>query len=123
MAVLRPPADSDLPQRLPAGEQTVATGMVLALARREAFVHGVRIHLTPLETRLLTALAQAGGRPLAVDELIRRVWPGADGADPVYVWVAVRRLRQKLEPDPSRPVFVHTVRGGGYRLGDPATGD
>jgi two-component system response regulator RegX3 len=100
------------------GARIVATGLLLDLSRREAVVAGTRIALTPLESRLLAALASAGGRPLTTDQLLACVWAGADGADPVYVWVAVRRLRQKLEPDPSRPVFIHTVRGG-YRLGDP----
>jgi DNA-binding response OmpR family regulator len=115
--VLRRMAD-----RIPSEEQTVATGMVLALRRREAIVNGTKFKLTPVESRFLGALAAAGGQPLSTDQLLARVWSGADGADPVYVWVTIRRLRQKLEPDPAKPVFIHTVKGGGYRLGDP-TGD
>ncbi len=115
--VLRRMAD-----RIPSEELTVATGMVLALRRREAIVNGAKFKLTPVESRFLGALAAAGGQPLSTDQLLARVWSGADGADPVYVWVTIRRLRQKLEPDPANPVFIHTVKGGGYRLGDP-TGD
>jgi two-component system, OmpR family, response regulator ResD len=108
-----------MPERIPAEEQTVATGLVLALRRREAVVNGTRIRLTPVESRFLGALVAAAGEPLTTEQLLARVWAGADGADPVYVWVTIRRLRQKLEADPSQPVFIHTMKGGGYRLGDP----
>ncbi len=106
--------------RIPSEEQVVANGLVLALRRREAIVNGTKLKLTPVESRFLGALAATGGQPLSTEQLLSRVWSGADGADPVYVWVTIRRLRQKLEPDPANPVFIHTVRGGGYRLGDPA---
>jgi DNA-binding response OmpR family regulator len=112
-----------MPERIPSEEQTVATGLVLALRRREAVVNGTRIRLTPVESRFLGALVAAAGEPLTTEQLLARVWAGADGADPVYVWVTIRRLRQKLEADPSQPVFIHTVKGGGYRLGDPAGDD
>ncbi|MGZ8528800.1 MAG: winged helix-turn-helix domain-containing protein, partial [Candidatus Limnocylindrales bacterium] len=39
-----------------------------------------------------------------------------DGADPAYVWVAIRRLRRKIEVDPDEPRHLLTDRGGGYRL-------
>jgi len=106
--------------RIPSEEQVVGTGMVLALRRREAIVKGTKFKLTPVEARFIGALAAAGGQPLTTEQLLARVWSGADGADPVYVWVTVRRLRQKLEPDPANPAFIHTVPGGGYRLGDAA---
>lgn len=112
-----------MPDRAASEEQQVATGLALALRRREAVVNGRRIRLTPVESRFLGALAAAGGEPLTTEQLLARVWADADGADPVYVWVTIRRLRQKLEPDPAHPVFVHTVKGGGYRLGDPAPDD
>lgn len=111
---------SRLDDRIPAEEVAVGEGLSLVLRRREAIVDGTVVRLTPIETRLLGTLSAAPGRPVTTDQLLSRVWAGADGADPVYVWVTVRRLRQKLEPDPSRPRFIHTVRGGGYRLGPPA---
>jgi DNA-binding response OmpR family regulator len=57
---------------------------------------------------------------VTTEQLLARVWAGVDGVDPAYVWVSIRRLRQKLEPDPGHPRFLHSVKGGGYRLGDPA---
>ena len=106
--------------RIPAEEQSPATGLTLILRRREAIVDGHLIRLTPIETRLLATLAAAGGKPVTTEQLLARVWADSDGADPVYVWVTVRRLRQKLEPDLARLRFLHTARGGGYFLGNPA---
>jgi DNA-binding response OmpR family regulator len=108
-----------LEDRIPVEEVSVGDGLSLILRRREAYVDGTMVKLTPIETRLLATLSATPGKPVTTDQLLARVWGASDGADPVYVWVTVRRLRQKLEPDPSRPRFLHTVRGGGYRLGGP----
>jgi DNA-binding response OmpR family regulator len=108
-----------LEDRIPVEEVKIATGLSLVLRKRQAIVDGTAIHLTPIETRLLATLSATTGRTVTTDQLLSRVWADADGADPVYVWVTVRRLRQKLEVDPANPRFLHTVKGGGYRLGDP----
>jgi len=72
--------------------------------------------LTPTEVRLLQVLIAFLDRTVATETLLDRVWSDADGADPSYVWVSVRRLRRKLEIDPDRPRFLITERGVGYRL-------
>ena len=72
--------------------------------------------LTPTEGRLLQVLAASVDRVVPTDELLGRVWTDADGADPSYLWVTVRRLRRKLEADPDKPRYLITERGIGYRL-------
>ena len=78
--------------------------------------------LTPTEARLLQVLAASVDRVVSTDELLARVWTDADGADPSYLWVTVRRLRRKLEVNPDHPRYLLTERGIGYRLisGTPA---
>ena len=56
------------------------------------------------------------GQTVATDTLLSRGWAETEDADPSYVWVTMRRLRQKIERDPNRPVHLQTVRGVGYRL-------
>ena len=72
--------------------------------------------LTPTEARLLQVLAASLDRVVPTHELLDRVWTDADGADPSYLWVTVRRLRRKLEADPDQPRYLLTERGVGYRL-------
>ena len=53
---------------------------------------------------------------MTTETLLARGWAETEDADPSYVWVTMRRLRQKVELDPNRPVHLQTVRGIGYRL-------
>lgn len=94
----------------------------LNLAARQAVTLTGTHALTPIETRLLGVLAAALDRTVATETILDRVWSDADGADPSYVWVTVRRLRRKLEVDPDHPRFVLTDRGLGYRLASSASG-
>ena len=86
------------------------------LATRQMTTPTGNHQLTPTEARLLQVLAASVDRVVPTDELLGRVWTDADGADPSYLWVTVRRLRRKLEPDPDNPRYLITERGIGYRL-------
>jgi DNA-binding response OmpR family regulator len=86
------------------------------LTARQLTTSGGNQQLTPTEARLLQVLASAIDRVVRTEELLDRVWTHADGADPSYLWVTVRRLRRKLEPDPDKPRYLITERGMGYRL-------
>ena len=92
------------------------TAVEVDLATRQITTPGGSHQLTPTEARLLQVLAASVDRVIPTDELLDRVWTDADGADPSYLWVTVRRLRRKLEADPDRPRYLLTERGIGYRL-------
>ena len=78
---------------------------------------GSELNLTPTEFRLLTYLAQHPGQVFSRTQLLEQVW-GSDGEfySDKTVSVHVRRLREKIEHDPSDPTIVLTVPGIGYRL-------
>lgn len=86
------------------------------LSTRRITARGSTQQLTPTEARLFLVLAAAIDRIVPTDELLNRVWTDADGADPSYLWVTIRRLRRKLEVDPDKPEYLLTERGVGYRL-------
>jgi len=80
---------------------------------------GAEVPLTPKESGLLKFMAAQAGRALTRDEILRRVW----GYD-VFVTArsidrCVNTLRKKIEPDPSRPTFIRTIREIGYRFEMP----
>ena len=104
--------------RPPAGAAPIVTGKLLIdVARHSVHVDGVPVVLTPKEFDLLRALAEAGGRVLAREFLLDRVWGYATAGEleSRTVDVHVRRLRVKLGDEGRRIV---TVKGVGYRL-DP----
>jgi DNA-binding response OmpR family regulator len=88
--------------------------LVVDGARRTVTRAGRSITLTAREFDLLHFLMSNAGRAFSRDELLRHVWGWSFG-DQSTVTVHVRRLREKVEPDPSRPVRVETVWGVGYR--------
>ncbi|MGY1828440.1 MULTISPECIES: response regulator [unclassified Blastococcus] len=77
---------------------------------------GETLSLTRTEFRLLCELAADPGRVLSREELLERVWGYDYFGDSRLVDVHIRRLRKKIEPDPSNPTLVTTVRGMGYRV-------
>ncbi len=105
-----------LGDKVPRQELVVGPDLRLELHRRTATVRGRRVQLTPTESRLLYAMAANLGATVTTDTLLERGWGDTEDADPSYVWVTMRRLRQKIEPDPDNPVHLVTVRGTGYRL-------
>jgi len=86
------------------------------LERRQVRVAGQEIHLTPTEYALLTALVANPGAVMTDRALLQRVWGPEYGSENHYVHVYMARLRKKLETDPSRPRFIRTEPGVGYRL-------
>jgi len=108
-------------ERVPRKGLDLGPDLILELHRRQAIVKGEAVQLTPTESRLLFALAANLGQTVTTETLLIRGWAETDDAEPSYVWVTMRRLRQKLEVDPNHPTHLVTVRGLGYRLVPAAT--
>jgi two-component system KDP operon response regulator KdpE len=105
-----------LGDRVPRKSLVLGPDLTLELHRRTAIVNGATVQLTPTESRLLYSLAANLGQTVATETLLARGWAETEDADPSYVWVTMRRLRQKIERDPNHPAHLITVRGVGYRL-------
>ena len=92
-----------LGDRVPRQRLDLGPNLALELHRREAIVAGKTVSLTPTESRLLYALAANLGQTVTTETLLARGWADTEDADPSYVWVTMRRLRQKVELDPNKP--------------------
>jgi DNA-binding response OmpR family regulator len=93
--------------------------LALDPSRREARLgDGEPIPLTALESRLLDYMMLNAGQILTIQDLIDHIW-GPGGGDRDMLRQLVRRLRGKIEPDPSQPVYIETVAGLGYGLRKP----
>jgi DNA-binding response OmpR family regulator len=79
-------------------------------------IHGEEKSLTAKEFDLLWLLARHPRQVFSRDQLLERVWGMADYIDPGTVTVHVRRLREKIEDDPSHPRHLQTIRGVGYKF-------
>ena len=89
------------------------------VANRAVSRGGERLRLSPHEFDLLRVLAQNRGKLLTHRMLLREVWGPAYQAEAHYLHVYVSHLRRKIEPDPSKPRYVLTEPGAGYRFVDP----
>jgi two-component system response regulator VicR len=105
-----------LGDRIPRQSLVLGPNLTLNLHRRAATVAGTEVRFTPTESRLLQALAAKLGEIVTTETLLARGWAETEDADASYVWVSMRRLRQKVEVDPGKPIHLLTVRGVGYRL-------
>jgi two-component system KDP operon response regulator KdpE len=88
--------------------------LTVDLVRRIVTVRGEEIKFSPREYALLRLLVQHAGKVLTHRMILREIW-GAD-TDVQYLRIYIRALRQKIEPDPERPVHIITETGVGYRL-------
>jgi two-component system KDP operon response regulator KdpE len=125
--VIKPFAAAELLARVRAALRRTATGAgksasislggrVIDLARREVIKGDPDLHLTPLEYRVLENLARHPGTIVKQDALIREVWGPAQVGDTRSLRVCIRNLRAKLETEPTRPRYIVTEAGVGYRL-------
>jgi two-component system KDP operon response regulator KdpE len=91
-------------------------GLVIDFERRLVTVEGQEIHLTPTEYDALKYLAMHAGKVITRRTLLQAVWGPQYSAEDQYLYVLVGNLRRKIEPDPSRPHYLLTEAGVGYRL-------
>jgi DNA-binding response OmpR family regulator len=91
-------------------------GLVLDASTRDVLLGGERLRLTAKEFDLLFFLASNAPRVFSRDQLMSRVWGYEAALDTGTVTVHVRRLREKIEADPSKPKRLETVWGVGYRF-------
>lgn len=106
----RPDGDREV---LDAGALRVDTGS------RRVWRAGGEVNLSQKEFDLLTCLVRNRGMALSRDVLLERVWGFDFLGDSRTVDVHIRWLREKVEPDPGKPVYIQTVRGVGYRFEVP----
>jgi DNA-binding response OmpR family regulator len=87
--------------------------------RRKVERAGETIKLTPTEYKLLQHLAQQAGKVIPNADLLSKVWGPEYRDESGYLWVYIRSLRQKIEPDPSNPQYIVSEPGFGYRFQAP----
>jgi two-component system, OmpR family, KDP operon response regulator KdpE len=113
-AVLRRTSDSD-------GEGAIQLGeLVVDLPGRRVTCADREVHLTPIEFDLLRVLAQNRGKLVTHRQLLREVWGPAYDTETHYLRVHVTHIRSKIESEPSRPRYLITEPGVGYRLQEPS---
>ena len=113
-AVLRRSPDAGHVAQIEIGELTVD------LEDRKVLRDGEEVHLTPIEFDLLRVLAQYPGRLVTQRQLLQEVWGPQYVDESHYLRVHIAHIRAKIENDPSRPRYLITEPGVGYRLRDSA---
>jgi two-component system, OmpR family, KDP operon response regulator KdpE len=103
-------------QLLVQGERPIfrAGDLSVDLVRRIVKLRDEEVKLSPKEYELLRVMVQHAGKVLTHKFLLNQLW--SIPIDPQYLRVYVRQLRHKIEPDPSRPQYILTETGVGYRL-------
>jgi two-component system, OmpR family, KDP operon response regulator KdpE len=94
-------------------------GLRIDFDQRTVSVRGTTIRLTPKEFELLRILVANRGKPLRHRRLLQAIWGSNYGDERQYLRVFISQLRKKIEPDPSRPVFICTHPWVGYRFEQP----
>ena len=92
----------------------------ISFTQRRVTVTGKEVKLTPTEYSLLQEFVLNAGKVLTHTHLLNKVWGAEYREDTQYLHVFVRRLRAKLEPDPTNPRYIITVPGVGYQFKDTA---
>lgn len=93
-----------------------AQGLTIDFDKRRVVLNGEEIHLTRVEYKIVSILAQNSGKVMTYDTLIAQIWgPYADENNRI-LRVNMANIRRKLEPNPGEPRFIFTELGVGYRM-------
>jgi DNA-binding response OmpR family regulator len=93
--------------------------LTIDFAQRQVRLEGREVQLSRTEYKLLTVLAQHVGMVLTHEMLLEKVWGPGYSREMDFIWVYIRRVRRKIEPDPAQPRYILTVPGVGYKLARP----
>jgi two-component system KDP operon response regulator KdpE len=98
-------------------EPVVRAGpLLIDFAQRSVFIDGKKVQLSPKEYRLLHVLAQHAGNVVTHQHLLKEVWGVMHLEDAHYLRIFIRKIRRKIEADPTQPQVLVTELGVGYRL-------
>jgi len=100
----------------PVAETTTVGPFQMNEDETEVYVNGERLELTAKEVGLLACFLRNPNRILSKETLFTQVWGESFFGSDNTVMVHIRRLREKVEPNPSEPTYIKTVKGLGYRL-------
>lgn len=100
-----------------AADETVLTNGGLELHResKEVFVNGNQVHLTPKEFSILELLMSRPGQVFSAEQIYEQIWQ-EEAITTETITVHIRKLRQKIEPEPRRPQYIQVVWGVGYKM-------
>ncbi len=100
----------------PDKDELKSADFVVHLKSKIVLRNGIPLTLTPTEFKLLTAIMRRSGEVVSVEDLVREVWGAQYAGEIGYVRRYIWHLRQKIEPDPDNPHYLHNERGYGYRF-------
>ena len=119
-AVLRRSQFPSYSQPLSSGNILKINALSLDEAQRQVFIDDKAIDLTPTEYRVLSYLMHNAGRVITQDLLLEHVWGSEYVGESHMLQVNINRLRRKIEPDPSHPIYILTKMGIGYQFAAPS---
>ena len=100
-----------------AGDTIIKCGpLEISLSDRAVTREGEPVTLTPKEYKVLHTLAQHAGKVVTHQHILNEIWGPDHAQDAHYLRMVVRKLRRKIEADPSRPAILLTELGVGYRI-------
>lgn len=90
--------------------------LVIRIDTHQVLVRGIEVKLTPREFDILELLANSPGRVYSIEQIYEKVWKDSFFQSDNTVMVHIRKLREKIEVNPSKPRYIKTVWGVGYKL-------